>query len=53
MDNIKNEKLSNEELKLFIKQMKLENEKLKYQAYEKCETIEEMIEKIENQKEDD
>ena len=51
MDNKNIEELSNEELNLLIEQLKLENEKLKYEAYEKCEIIEDMLEEIGNQKE--
>ena len=52
MDNKNIEELSNEELNLLIEQLKLDNEKLKYEAYEKCEIIEDMLEEIENQKEE-
>ena len=51
MDNKNIEELSNEELNLLIEQLKLDNEKLKYEAYEKCEIIENMLDKIENQNE--
>ena len=51
MDNKNIEELSNEELKLLKEQLKLDNEKLKYEAYEKCEIIENMLDKIENKKE--
>ena len=51
MDNKNIEELSNKELNLLIEQLKLENKKLKYEAYEKCEIIEDMLEEIENQNE--
>lgn len=43
-----NKELSNEELKLLIEELKKENEKLKYQIYEKCILLDDMLEEKNN-----
>ena len=49
MENEKIEDLNNEDLKLLIEEFKKENDKLRYQVYEKCEILEDMLESLEDE----